>query len=103
MFGARHRAQRKLGGSFGPPTFVSDEGHRFGFAFMETRTFKTVTPRAGDVLRSMAVDVGLQRKTRHTRRWIYNVATRQLVGIDDWVAIALDLDARRSIEIPTKV
>jgi acyl-CoA thioester hydrolase len=103
MFGARRRAQIKQGRPFGPPTFVSDEGRSFAWALMETRVVKVATPRDGDVLRSVAVDIGLHRKTRHSRRWIYNATTKGFAGIDDSVSVALDLDARRSIEIPLKV
>lgn len=34
---------------------------------------------------------------------IFNTTTGDLVSLNDNVAIALDLDARRSIEMPTKV
>ena len=40
---------------------------------------------------------------RHSRRWIFNTTTGQLVSLNDNVSVALDLDARRSIQIPTKV
>jgi acyl-CoA thioester hydrolase len=104
MFGARLRARLQSGDRpFGPPTFVSDEGHRFAWAWMETRQVQVATPRAGDVLRAVGADVALQRKTRQSRRWIFNTTTGQLAGVDDTVGIALDLDARRSIEIPAKV
>jgi acyl-CoA thioester hydrolase len=103
MFGARIRAQFMQGKTFGPPTFVSDEGHRFGWATLEARLVQLQVPRAGDLLRSFGADVGIERKTRHTRRWIFNTATGVLAGVDDIVGIALDLDARRSIEIPASV
>jgi len=103
MFGARIRAQFMQGKTFGPPTFVSDEGHRFGWATLEARLVQLQVPRAGDLLRAFGADIGIGRKTRHTRRWIFNTATGALAGVDDIVGIALDLDARRSIEIPASV
>ncbi|MEJ0064473.1 MAG: thioesterase family protein [Caulobacteraceae bacterium] len=88
---------------WGPMTFTSDEGHRFGWASMETRAVRVSQPRMGDALCSIGAEIGLYGKVRHSRRWIFNTTTGQLVSLNDNVSIALDLDARRSIEIPTKV
>jgi len=104
MFGARLRAaKRKPGEQFGPPIHTSEHGHRFAWAWLESRAIEAARPRAGDVLRSIPADIGLQRKTRHTRRWIFNVGTGGIVGVEDYIGIALDIDARRSIEIPPRV
>jgi acyl-CoA thioester hydrolase len=91
------------GETWGPMTFVSDEGHRFGWASMESRSVRVAQPRAGDKLCSIGAEIGLYGKVRHSRRWIFNITTGELVSLNDNVAIALDLDARRSIAIPTKV
>jgi acyl-CoA thioester hydrolase len=88
---------------WGPMTFTSDEGHRFGWASMETRTVRVSSPRAGDVLASIGAEIALHGKVRHSRRWIFNTTTGEIVSLNDNVSVALDLDARRSIEIPTKV
>jgi acyl-CoA thioester hydrolase len=89
--------------SWGPMTFTSDEGHRFGWASMETRTVRVSQPRAGDRLCSIGAEIALHGKARHSRRWIFNTTTGALVSLNDNVSVALDLDARRSIEIPSKV
>lgn len=91
------------GAHWGPMTFTSDEGHRFGWASMETRTVRVSAPRAGDLLASIGAEIALHGKARHSRRWIFNTTTGQIVSLNDNVSVALDLDARRSIEIPPKL
>ncbi len=85
---------------WGPPTFTTDEGHRFGWASMETRIVRIAQPRAGDQVCSIGAEIGLHDKVRHSRRWIFNVTTGQVVSMNDNIALALDLDARRPIPIP---
>jgi len=87
-------------GQWGPMTFSSDDGRRFGWASMETRHVRLSQPRAGDRLLTIGGEIGLGAKIRHSRRWAFNAATGALVSLNDNVNIALDLDARRSIEIP---
>jgi len=108
MFGTLRMPKARDGGprdgeKWGPMTFVSDEGHRFGWASMETRSVRVAQPRAGDTLCSIGAEIGLFGKVRHSRRWIFNTTTGELVSLNDNVSVALDLDARRSIEIPSKV
>jgi acyl-CoA thioester hydrolase len=100
MHGGRRR-ELPPGKTFGPPTFVSDEGHRFAWAWLETRAVSLAVPRAGDLLRSIEVQIGIQSKTRHSRRWIFNETQGVVAAINDTVGIALDLDARKAIAIPT--
>jgi acyl-CoA thioester hydrolase len=87
----------------GPMTFVGDGGHRLGWASLETRMVRVSPARAGDVLCSIGAEIGLHPKVRHSRRWLFNVTTGHLVSLNDNVSIALDLDARRSIEIPPTI
>jgi acyl-CoA thioester hydrolase len=89
--------------SWGPMTYTSEAGHRFGWAAMEHRTLRLSQPRAGDVLASIGAEIGLAAKARHSRRWIFNVTTGDLVSLNDNVAVALDIDARRSMEIPPEI
>ncbi len=86
--------------SFGPMTFQTEEGHRVGWASLETRMVRVSPARAGDALCSLSAEIGMHPKVRHTRRWMFNTATGRLVTLNDNVNIALDLDARRAIEIP---
>jgi hypothetical protein len=103
MFGPRRRGQPAGAGQMGPVIQLSDDGRRFGWAWMETRSIELARPRAGDVLRSVPVEISLQRKARHTRRWIFNTTDGRLAGIEDSVGVAFDIEARRAIEIPPRV
>jgi acyl-CoA thioester hydrolase len=87
----------------GPMTFVGDDGHRLGWASLETRMVRVSQARAGDRLCSLGAEIGLQPKVRHSRRWLFNATTGQLVSLNDNVSIALDLDARRPIDIPPSI
>jgi acyl-CoA thioester hydrolase len=84
-------------------TFIGDDGHRLGWASLETRMVRVGSARAGDVLASIGAEIGLYPKVRHSRRWLFNRRTGQLVSLNDNVSIALDLDARRAIDIPASV
>jgi len=106
MFGQlRMRAPERTDGEpqWGPMTFTSDQGHRLGWASMETRNIRLTSPRVGDVLTSIGAEIGLHGKVRHSRRWVFNTTTGEIVSMNDNVSVALDLDARRSIEIPTRL
>ena len=102
MLGGR-RPKPDEDGSFGPPVLATDEGHRFGWAIMETRSLLFAAPRAGDVLTSLGADVAIAEKSRQSRRWTFQPDSGQLVGINDAVAVALDLDERRAIAIPQNI
>jgi acyl-CoA thioester hydrolase len=103
MFGGKPPAQDDDDDSFGPPILRTDEGHRFGWAILETRSILLNVPRAGDLVSSIGADISIARKSRCSRRWTFDVTTGELLGINDAVAVALDLDARRAIEIPASV
>jgi acyl-CoA thioester hydrolase len=92
------RAMRE--GQWGPMTFTSADGRRFGWATMEMRVTRVRQPRAGDRLVSIGAEIALAAKTRHSRRWVFDASTGAVMMMNDNVNIALDLDARRSIEIP---
>ena len=99
MFAGR-RPNQDEDGSFGPPVLTTDEGHRFGWAIMETRAITFAEPRAHTRIVGAGADVALANKTRQTRRWSFDADSKQLLQIHDSVAVALDLDARRAIPIP---
>lgn len=86
-----------------PPVFRTGNGRRFGWALLETRGIVLSRPRAGEVLRVLAADIGMRRKTCWARRWLFNLSANRLVGMEDTVGIGLDLDARRSVEIPPDI
>jgi len=103
MFGFFRPPSPEQQKSFGPMTFTSLAGHRLGWASMETRNVRLAQPRAGDRLCSLGAEIGLHGKVRHSRRWVFNTDTGALVALNDNVNVALDLDARRSIEIPPEI
>ncbi len=106
MFGAPRRMDSKAvaaamrEGRMGPMTFSGGDGRRFGWASLETRSLKVSQPRVGDRLCLIGGEIGLLPKVRHSRRWVFNLTTGALASLSDNVNIVLDLDARRSIEIP---
>ena len=86
--------------SFGPPVMKTANGHRFSWAMIETRAIVLGRPRAGDRLVSIGADVAFGERWRQSRRWAFVEDTGRLVGINDVIGMALDLDMRRSIVIP---
>jgi len=89
--------------AFGPPVLQTDEGHRFGWAMLETRNVELGRPRAGDVIVWLGADVAIAEKSRQSRRWAFVKSTGELLSIHDSVGVAMDLDARRAIAIPRSI
>jgi len=99
----RREADSRDPKKFGPPVLRTDEGHRFGWAMMETRNVELARPRAGDTVAFLGADVAIADKSRQSRRWSFVRDTGQLLGIHDTVGIAIDLDARKAIPIPRSI
>jgi acyl-CoA thioester hydrolase len=99
----RREAEERDPKRFGPPVMRTDEGHRFGWAMMETRNIELARPRAGDTVVFLGADVAIADKSRQSRRWSFVRDTGQLLGIHDTVGIAIDLDARKAIPIPRSI
>ncbi|HEY5647732.1 MAG TPA: thioesterase family protein [Pseudomonadales bacterium] len=98
---AMHKPQPgQQSASFGPPVMRTANGHRFSWAMIETRAIVLGRPRAGDRIVSLGADVALGERWRQSRRWAFVAETGRLVGINDVIGMALDLDERRSITIP---
>lgn len=91
------------GQAMGPPVLRTDEGHRFSWAMLETRSVDIASPRSGDKVVWIGADVAIGAKHRHSRRWAFVERTGQLLSIHDAVGIAMDLDARRAIAIPASI
>ena len=99
----RREAERRDPKQFGPQVQYTDEGHRFGWAMMETRNFELARPRAGDTVVFLGADVRIADKSRQSRRWSFVRDTGVLLGIHDTVGVAIDLDARKAIPIPRSI
>ncbi len=100
MFSAFAAAARAAGMRMGPPIEAGPDGRRIGWAMLENRQFLVQTPRAGDPITTLSAPTKLGAKTQHMRRWTFNTDTGALLSVIDGVSLALDLDARRAIEIP---
>jgi len=89
--------------AFWPPVLYTDEGHRFGWAMLETRNIELARPRTGDEVVWLGADIAIAERSRQSRRWAFVKATGQLLSIHDSVGVAMDLDARRAIPIPRSI
>ncbi len=89
--------------AFGPPVLRTDEGHRFGWAMLETRNIELARPKAGDDVLWIGADVNITEKSRQSRRWAFVKATGEMLSIHDSVGIAMDLDARKAIPISATI
>ena len=89
--------------AMGPPIQRDDEGRRYAWAMMETRSIVRHYPRAGDAVLALSGDIAFGEKWRQTRRWMFVPETGRLLGISDSLAICIDLDQRRAISMPQDV
>ena len=87
----------------GPPPFQTAEGHRIGWAVMEGRMQTFGQPRLGDELAYRSADVGLEEKSRRSRRWAFDKGTGKLLGIHDTLGVCIDLEARRAVPWPDEL
>lgn len=100
MFAAFAAIARKAGMKMGPPIEAGEDGRRIGWAMLENRQFLVRTPRAGDPIATLSAPIKLGAKTQQMRRWTFNTETGALLAVIDGVSLAMDLDARKAIEIP---
>ncbi|HLK26099.1 MAG TPA: thioesterase family protein [Caulobacteraceae bacterium] len=103
MFGGFRMPTAEEMRQHGPMTFSTEEGNRVGWASLESRLVRVSPARVGDSLCSLGAEIGLHSKVRHSRRWLFNTETGRLITLHDDVSIALDLDARRAIDIPASL
>ncbi len=97
------RSQPERKGPVGPSELRDAEGRPYGWAMMEARTFTFSRPGAGDRIVSLGGDIAYTSKVRHTRRWMFNDDSGELVGIHDSISLCIDLEARRSRAIPDEI
>lgn len=85
------------------PFHQTEDGRTIGWATMETRAHWSRLPRVGDRVQSFAAELGVGAKTMTSRHWVYDLDRAELVCELSIVNLAVDLSARRSVEIPDAV
>ena len=83
--------------------FETSEGHTLGMADLESRQLLFNLPRAGDRVQSFRAEIEIGRKTFYRNHWVYSLDSGKLISIASLVSVALDLDARRAVEIPPEM
>jgi len=91
------------GAQHGPPVFTTKHGQRVGWAVMETRNLVYTQPKLNDELSYFNTDLVIHDKSRLSRRWAFNAASGELLGISDNVGLCIDLDERRAISWPAEI
>ena len=84
----------------GPAILKDNQGRRFSWAMLETRSFRCQRPSANDTVISLGADLSTGEKWRYARRWMFAKESGLLLSVQDSVGICIDLDARKSIVIP---
>lgn len=87
----------------GPPILKDDEGRRYSFAMLETRSVIWHRPMDGDRIVALSADIACSDKWRHTRRWMFVKSSGLLLGVSDSLGICIDLDARKAISMSPKL
>lgn len=87
----------------GPPLLRDEQGRRYSWAMLETRSVSWERPMAGDTIIALGADITSAEKWRHTRRWMFVKQTGLLLGVSDSLGICIDLDARKSIAMPASM
>ena len=80
--------------------FETSDGHTLGMADLESRQLLFNLPRVGERIQSFRAEVEIGRKTFYRNHWVYSLDSGRLISIAALVSVALDLDARRAVEIP---
>ncbi len=83
--------------------FETSEGHTLGMADLESRQLLFNLPRVGERIQSFRAEVDIGRKTFYRNHWVYSLDSGKLISIASLVSVALDLDARRAVEIPPEM
>ena len=83
--------------AMGPPILEDEQGRRYSWAMLETRSVIWHRPMVGDRIVALSADIACSEKWRHTRRWMFVKSTGLLLGVSDSLGICIDLDARRAI------
>ena len=80
--------------------FETSDGQSLGMADLESRHILCSLPRVGERIQSFRAEIEIARKTFYRNHWVYSLDSSRLISVASLVSVALDLDARRAVEIP---
>jgi acyl-CoA thioesterase FadM len=86
-----------------PWIFEPADGGHFAFPNVEHRRTVGTLPRRGDTIRTVSVNVTLERNRRVRREWTIDLRSGVVHASAEYVDLCLDLDARRAVEIPHSI
>lgn len=83
--------------------FETSDGNQLGMADLESRQLLFNLPRVSERIQTFRAEVEVASKTFYGNHWVYSLDSGLLISIASLVSVALDLDARRAVEIPTEM
>ncbi len=78
-------------------------GHKFGWATMESRASFVERPRVGARTRAFGAEVEIGRKISYRHQWLIDLDTERLLFRFSMINLAFDINERRSIEVPEHI
>ena len=86
-----------------PWQFRSADGHPLALTNVENRRRVLALPRERAHLLTVAANIAVERNRRVRREWTYDVDTNAMIVAGEFVDLLVDLDQRRSVDIPEHV
>lgn len=83
--------------------FEADNGARLGIADLESRNVLHTLPRAGDEVQTFSANVVMGPKVFQRAHWVFNRSRDELISTAQTVALPLDLEARKSVNMPPEM
>ncbi len=83
--------------------FETSDGKKLGMADLESRQLLFNLPRVNEQIQTFRAEVEIASKTFFGNHWVYSLDSGRLLSIASLVSVALDLDARRAVEIPAEM
>jgi acyl-CoA thioesterase FadM len=80
--------------------FETADGRKLGIADLETRNVLYSLPRVGEQIQTYNATVDIARKIIQRAHWVFNLDSQKPISWATTVSLPLDLEARRSVEIP---
>ena len=83
--------------------FETPDGGVYALANVEHRRLVASLPRLGAPLRTVAVNVAIERNRRVRREWTFDLDTGALHAVGEFVDLLVDLRSRRAADVPDAV